>query len=553
MPNTTAATIGSKREPVEDPHYHDLLTRWRNRIAQAMREGLIFTTDLPNNVLWSAYIHSIPDEQRQHYTCHACRDFIVRYGALVTVSAGGVIESLCWREEDMAIESPVTRTLASAWSHMRRFVQASAITGPWASAQRDLGDVRDASGWEHLSLTNPVRWDLGAEHAAQWRASRINAFDSIRTAVREWPIETIALATEMVTNGSLNRSEKVEAQARWLHSVASVWRAVKGKDRKDNVIWRAITEAPEGYLHPRTSMIGTLCDDLVANPGDIEGVRARFNAKVQPDRYQRPTADLKPQQIDRANAKVVEMGLEPSFARRYARREELPESAWAWRKPADPVRPVAGFFDGLRPSPVETIRVTNSPSSPIEMSVQKFVRDVLPTAARLSVNVLPVDNFYAITTSANSGAASLWQWGHPFAHYTYTRGSYASQWGLRAGWHEITGITLAPSKWGGEPMEHIEDAYICLISQARAKEEATACLFPEWLRADLRELREVIHAYGTREQVTGADQGNVIGVAITKAALVIATPITKAAHTREIRVTNTDGISTYYRLVVWEA
>ena len=45
----------------------------------------LFTTNVEN--LFDIYLNNLPEEGRQHYNCHACRDFINRYGGLVTIDS----------------------------------------------------------------------------------------------------------------------------------------------------------------------------------------------------------------------------------------------------------------------------------------------------------------------------------------------------------------------------------------------------------------------------------------------------------------------------------
>jgi hypothetical protein len=44
---------------------------------------VLYTTDCEN--LYDIFLQNLPEDARQHYTCNACRNFVNRYGGLVTI------------------------------------------------------------------------------------------------------------------------------------------------------------------------------------------------------------------------------------------------------------------------------------------------------------------------------------------------------------------------------------------------------------------------------------------------------------------------------------
>lgn len=49
--------------------------------------GPLFTTDASD--LFEVFLGALPAERRQHYTCHACRRFLNRFGSVVRIEADG--------------------------------------------------------------------------------------------------------------------------------------------------------------------------------------------------------------------------------------------------------------------------------------------------------------------------------------------------------------------------------------------------------------------------------------------------------------------------------
>ena len=66
-------------------------------------------------------------------------------------------------------------------------------------------------------------------------------------------------------------------------------RASKRGPAADNLTWLAVATAPAGFCHVRSSMIGTLLEDVAAGM-PFDAIKQRFDAKMHPLQYQRPTA-----------------------------------------------------------------------------------------------------------------------------------------------------------------------------------------------------------------------------------------------------------------------
>ena len=60
-----------------------------NFLAAANSGESLLTTDAGD--LFSVYLEAIPEEYRQEYNCHACKDFFNRYGSIVTVLEDGTL------------------------------------------------------------------------------------------------------------------------------------------------------------------------------------------------------------------------------------------------------------------------------------------------------------------------------------------------------------------------------------------------------------------------------------------------------------------------------
>ena len=85
-------------------HQHD--SEYNDYLATlSLPNEALFTTGID---LWPIYLDSFADPiERQYHNCHACRQFIQRFGTLVAVnSETGVIRSAVWHPGKAPLPHP---------------------------------------------------------------------------------------------------------------------------------------------------------------------------------------------------------------------------------------------------------------------------------------------------------------------------------------------------------------------------------------------------------------------------------------------------------------
>jgi hypothetical protein len=277
------------------------------------------------------------------------------------------------------------------------------------------------------------------------------------------------------------------------------------------VTWAAVAKAPAGFCHPRSSMIGTLLEDIAAGKS-YEDVAKSFAAKMGPLQYQRPQAAPSTGAIKQAEELFEKLGLAPALRRRFARVDEVQA---LWRPPA--AQPVAkrgeGVFAHLTPKGAAPTVAMVTPA--ITMTWEKFARTVLPDAAELELRVRMFPeraNFGALVTAVDPEAPPLLQWDrpeqrNPVSWYVWHGGSPATQWGLHADYAKISAITESPAHWyGGEGNKQHARGIFLVLEGARESRNAGLALFPECLRSEL---------HGVRAAIEGMADGSACGLLLT--------------------------------------
>lgn len=493
-----------------DADYDGFLARVNARFLANCADGAkpVFTTGAED--LWGAYLGTFADgAMRQYHNCHACRTFVERFGGLVTISADGMTEPAIWHEDDApAAYKPALAAMAKA-------VRRAKVTGVFLSSESVWGSP-ETGVWHHLAVrpAASMAFKRATQTAGQAMAEKREDFKTVMHALNEFTQPHLETALTLLKTDSLYRSEKVLGQAEWLHALHVARTAAHGSG-KANAVWRAVATAPAGFCHPRSSMIGTLLEDIAAGKEFSEVSRA-FAAKMHPLAYQRPQAAPTADAIAAAEKVMQQLGAAGSLARRFARIDEVQA---LWRPaPKKDEAPAGGVFGHLKPKGAE------APSMVIPsqtMTWVKFRDTVLPTAERIEFLAPNHGSYTALVTAVNAEAPPILQWDredarNPVSWYFWHGGSSAASFGLRAGqFHEVAAVALKPSMWNGGH-EHQGYGVMFVIADARESKQAGAALFPEILKAEFHGIRSVLEAYSRGASIEGMGEPHAAGVMLNK-------------------------------------
>lgn len=486
-----------------DRSYQNFIERFQHHFYEKLKEGKepLFTTDVEG--LWKTYLDSFSDPlERQHHNCNACRHFIERFGGLAMIDEQGLIKPA-------VMDAWFTfGNYASAVEAMGKLVRRAKITGVFLSSQLILG--QPVTGvWRHMSVQLPTSMQYFnlAITAEQRMAEKKEDFKNISRALSDFTLPLLEQALTLLNSEVLYRSEKVLGPVKWLHDLMLSRNKAKNKQ---NVVWRAIATAPPGFCHPRSSMAGTLLEDLLCGMS-FEMVSRRFKEKMHPLQYQRPQAAPNVGTIRQAEKLVEQLGAAGSLARRFARVEEI-EAIWR------PSLRGQGVFDHLYKQEVSP-SFLNTPSQ--IMTWEKFLRTVLPLAEKIEFHASArKDSYVTLVTAVDPDAPPILQWDtlehrNPFSWYLWNLGSTPSHYGLRQGsWCEVSAVTYKPSMWGERELSHQGKGVIFILKDARESCQAGAGLFPEILKPEFHSIRSVVEAYSQRAKIEGMENSTACGIAL---------------------------------------
>ncbi len=508
----------------------------------ANREGKVhlFTTDTDN--LFQTFLDGLPLSYRQNHNCACCRKFVEHYGGLVTIDLDGKTIPVMWNPEI------VPEVYASAVSQLCSIISGAAIDNVFLTDLQTWG-IPVTGNWEHFSIV--LDPDLAIERGnmftiAQVVSEKRQDYEMLLRGLGDFPIEVVRQAQSLLSSETLYRSEKCIGVAKWLLELQQRRESAQNQRVRSNITWLAVAGAPPGFCHVRSSVIGTLLEDIKDGLA-FPQIQARFNAKMNPLQYQRPTAPPSAGNIAQAEKIIEQLQTAGALERRFAKLEDL-QHLWI-PQPVKAKVESKGIFGHLKTALPKSQKQLEIP--PIVMTWDKFSRTILPTAKNIEYFVPTTKQSYmAMVTAKNPEAPPIIQWDvedcrNPVSWYFYATASLPKDWNLQSdAYCAVTAIVLQPSMWNNpENFAHQGEKVFFILQDAKDKQYHQGCgFFPEVLKSEYYGIRSTMEAYAQNAIVEGKDETTACGIGLQKG----------GTWNRVFRVTNQYDMQTIYQLDRWD-
>lgn len=506
--SATSQTIPRKPQPDDDDGFPELLGAIVSRFKfVTMESPQLFRTDAPD--LFALFLDTLPPALRQNYTCNCCRTFIERYGSLVAIDEHGKTIPAMWFAS-VAVPEQFRPMIVA----MEKTVCSAKVLGPFLSSDQIWG-TPTTGPWTHFAVRNvSIFRDQIRLNADQAMAAKMEDFGMLCRALADYSVEVVTKAHALLTTGQLDRSEKCIEVAKWFLALRLAVSGTKNPRNRENIVWRAVGSAGPGFTHVRSSMIGTLLDDIAAGTS-FEDLKAKFDAKMHPLKYMRPTSAPSEQNIAVAEKIIADLRAAGSLGRRFARLADLSPiwvPAQAKIKP-----PIDGVFAHLKKAakPASPTDVGN-----VMITWDKFKRTVLPTAETIEfhVDLFVRNNYAAFITAENPDAPPILKWDSPenrcpLSWYLYNGGSAGVDWNLTDGFVPVTAVALQPFDVGKFTNE-APFAMFILKGARDTRHWQSGGMFVESLRGEFHEIRKTMEAHFMSAPISGRDEAEACGLMI---------------------------------------
>lgn len=402
-------------------------TGLENHLDQMTKENMhLFVVDLDKDELWNLYLNSIPEEDnqifrvRREYDCSCCRHFIKSIGNVVSIKDGVVSSIWDFETEDSKWNKVV--------SILSEFVKSKPVKDVYISKVKNIGtnynmeqtDDGKLIKWEHFYCELPEKFVFNNTFSTidTETGNRRDIRNVFKRSLDELSMDAVDTVMDLINQGSLYKGDE------YRHILQSFRLLKKEYDKLDEkakelYAWEKSVITETSVAKIRNTALGTLLIDVSANV-DLEEAVRKYEVVTAPANYKRSKPIFTKKMLEDAKKTITELGYLDSLERRYANADDITVNniLFSNKDVSSRIQGAASLFDELerdaKSSPKKFDRVE-------EISIDKFVKDVLPTASKVEAYVenKHIKNFVSLIAPVNKDSKSMFKWNNNFS-WAYT-------------------------------------------------------------------------------------------------------------------------------------
>jgi hypothetical protein len=385
---------------------------------EKMQKHTMFRSRVAKDDLWATYLSSFPAgtnelyRKRTEHDCSCCKQFIRAVGNAVAVIDGKLVS--VW---DVTVAEPGYQVVADALSKLSK---AQAIDVPFLHYEESAGTdknfeqaVDGVVTWNHFFVNikkdyvekkSKIDTRLGEERASH---------DVLLRSLEEISDDAIGTVLELIAQRSLYRGDENKFVLDEFRKLKRDFQKLKTAGEKDVFAWAASKGAPASVARIRNTSIGTLLVNL-SESMELDAAVSAFEAMVAPANYKRPTALITKAMIEKAKAKLSELGLTSALERRYAALADITINNVLFADRTTRASLGGDVFDDLA-SKVSTN--TKSLEKVEEVPIDRFIVDILPKADSIEVMFenSHASNLVSLIAPADPTAGLMFKWPNRFS------------------------------------------------------------------------------------------------------------------------------------------
>jgi hypothetical protein len=390
-----------------------------------MQKHQLFRTAVEKDDVYARYLSAFPEgtnpvyRERTEHDCSCCKSFIRAVGNVVAL-VNGMLVSI-W---DVSIpEEPAYQTVCD---ELAKLVKSGKIEDVFLHFENRAGVdktfeemVSGVHTWNHFFVNIDAKFVKANADIPTALARPRESKEVFLRSVNEITEDSIETVLDLIAQDSLYRG------AEHKKTLTEFLKLKKQGDKltetgRERFGWTTATSGiSEAILRIRNTSIGTLLTDL-SEDTELEAAVKKFESKVAPENYKRPTALVTPKMIQQAQATIEELGLTSALQRRHAQVDDISvvnNVIFANRSTKKKLN--ASVFDDLV---AETTKVNVKQFDKVEeISIDKFLADVVPRVDSIEVLVENKHqaNLMSMVAPVDPTAGSLFAWDNNFSWSYY--------------------------------------------------------------------------------------------------------------------------------------
>ena len=378
-----------------------------------------FVSKAEKDDMWETYLESYRPEDnpiyrvRREYDCSCCRQFIKAAGGILAIIDGELVS--IW---DVDVEEGF-QIVCDAMSNL---VKEAGIDNLYRHYERTVGTDRsfgkeegkEVVEWNHFYAPIPPFAYMSKQNIPSFLSDVQGTYTVFKRGVEELSLEAAETVLELINDNSIYRGEEHKAKVQGFISIKKLYDAAENKEL---FLWENVAEHSHS-LRFKNTVIGELVKSISEGTELDQAVKSYENM-VAPANYKRPKKIVTAGMIKKAQARVEELGCEPSLYRRHAVMDDISINNVLFADRA--MKEEKGVFEELIASAPDK---SPHPKNATDINVEEFISLILPQSHTIEMMFenKHINNLMTLIAPVHPEAPSILQWDNNFS-FTYNGGT----------------------------------------------------------------------------------------------------------------------------------
>lgn len=385
----------------------------------------LYEVEVDKDELWNLYLDSFPAgtnniyRTRREYDCSCCRHFIKSLGNVVVIE-NNQVKTIWDFDADSATFQPVVDALdAYIKSHLVTNVYVSKFSKIGTKENYESTENGDVHKWEHFYAELPSKFvDRSSRSIGDLQGDYRDTKNVFKRSLDEITVDSLETVLELIQQNSLYKGEEWKSVLTQFLQYKNEYDRIATEVEKNNYTWAMSTRVGAVIGRIRNHSIGTLLVNISENM-DLDTAVRKYEQIVAPSNYKRPKAIYTKKMIEDAKKKLEDLGYMNSLARRYATLDDITVNNILFSN-KDAAKRISGasVFDEMMAEATSSLKKFSKVE---EVSIDKFVSDILPTASDLEVYFenKHAANMVSLIAPKDKDAKTMFKWDNGFS-WAYT-------------------------------------------------------------------------------------------------------------------------------------
>lgn len=410
--------------------------------------GKLFRVALSGQEVWDLYINSFSEEDNPIFrdpnssskNCNHCKNFIRRYGNIVSVDENYNIVSMfdittTTEYKDVVkilskaiTKSKITEVFFETFAELNSLPYESCTKqstkfqlGVKSNPKRYTKEEAEKYGvvkpneirtFHHFHLYVPSQFvDTSGKSVEALMGEYRDAKNVFQRAMETISLDTLNLVKDLINQGSLLDGTTHLFKIEQIIPLKKQYDELAQK-QQDNWLWANSYKLP--FAKFRNELIGVLCSEL-SEGMELNLACTNWNKRVDPANYMKAVAPITKKQIEEAKKFVQDNGYEESFDRRFATIDDIKVSEILHSNVGDGKLKAVSIFDNVKST--STRHKRSEFDTVEEVTIDKFMKDILPTCTAVEVFLTnnQEGNMVSLTTANNPLSKPIFKWANNYS------------------------------------------------------------------------------------------------------------------------------------------